>query len=130
MLGGVLPAIEAGFMQQEIIDASYQHQQEVDSGQRNIVAVNKYQNDEPLKIPILAMDPQGYDRQVTRLNQLRQERDNAQVHAALESVRVACQNNLNVMPALIEAAKAYATLGEITDVMRQEFGVYKEPLHI
>lgn len=129
-LGGVLPSVEAGFMQQEIIDASYQHQQEVDSGQRHIVAVNKYQNDEPLKIPILAMDPQGYNRQVTRLNDLRQERDDARVQAALEAIRAACQNNMNVMPVLIEAAKAYATLGEITDVMRQEFGVYKEPLHI
>lgn len=129
-LGGVLPAVEAGFMQQEIIDASYQHQQEVDSGQRHIVGVNKYQNDEPLKIPILAMDPQGYNRQMTRLSQLRQERDNTQVQAALGAVRAACQNNINVMPALIVAAKAYATLGEITDVMRQEFGVYKEPLHI
>lgn len=129
-LGGVLPAIEAGFIQQEIIDASYRQQQEVDSGMRHIVGVNKYQNDEPLKVPILQMDPEGYQRQVARLNQLRLERDNEAVQAALNAVREACANDINVMPALIDAAKAYATLGEITDVMREVFGLYKEPLHI
>ncbi len=129
-IGGVLPAIANGFFQQEIADASYQHQREIDSGQRTIVGVNKYTSADPVRIPILQMDPQGYERQITRLNQLRQNRDSGQMHSALDALRHACQNNENVMPYLIDAAKAYATLGEITDVMREEFGIYQEPVQI
>jgi methylmalonyl-CoA mutase N-terminal domain/subunit len=129
-LGGVLAALDAGFFQQEIIDASYVHQREVELNERGIVGVNRYQYDEPLKIPILRMDPQGYERQVARLQALRLERDAEAVQRALEAVRLACQSPTNVMPALIDAAKAYATLGEITDVMREVFGVYREPLFI
>lgn len=129
--GGVLPAIEAGFFQQEIADASYRHQLEVDSDDRIIVGVNKYQDpNENIKIPILEMDPDGYERQVSRLETLRLERDNEAVANALNAVRDACENNQNVMPYLIDAANAYATLGEITDVMREVFGLYREPLHI
>ncbi len=128
--GGLLPALAAGFFQQEIADAAYHHQMEVDGDARHIVGVNKYTVDEPLQIPILAMDPQGYERQVNRLQTLRMERDNEAVQNALNSLRDACENDKNTMPFLIEAAKAYATLGEITDVMREVFGLYKEPLHI
>jgi len=129
-LGGVLPAIESGFFQQEIADSSYQHQRERESGERFIVGVNKHANDDPMEIPMLKMDPDGYDRQMARLQQLRQERDHAVVQQALDRLRVACQNDDNTMPYLIQAAKAYATLGEITDVMREVFGVYHEPVHI
>jgi methylmalonyl-CoA mutase N-terminal domain/subunit len=129
-LGGVLPALEAGFFQQEIIEASYVNQREIEANERGIVGVNRYQYNEPLKIPILQMDPQGYERQVARLNALRLERDNDAVQSALTAVREACAANVNVMPALIAAAKAYATLGEITDVMREVFGAYREPLYI
>ncbi|MBC7872225.1 MAG: methylmalonyl-CoA mutase, partial [Chitinophagaceae bacterium] len=128
--GGLLPALEAGFFQQEIADASYLHQLEVDKNERAIVGVNKYTDDSPIRIPILAMDPQGYDRQVARLNRLRLERDNEKVQQTLDVLRTACAQNINTMPYLIEAAKAYATLGEITDVMREVFGVYQEPAYI
>ena len=129
-LDGVLPAIEAGFFQQEISDASYRYQLEVDTNQRIIVGVNGYTSDEPLRIPILKMDPQGYDRQVARLERLRAERDAGRVTQALDALRRACAGRDNVMPYLIDAAKAYATLGEITDVMREVFGVYKEPAFV
>ncbi len=129
-LGGVLPAIEAGFFQQEIADASYRYQMETDSGQRYIVGVNKHVSDEPVRIPILEMDPQGYERQVARLERLRAERDNTQVAQTLDALRRACETSENVMPYLIDAAKAYATLGEMTDVMREVFGVYQEPAFI
>lgn len=129
-LGGVLACIDNGFFQQEIADASYQHQLELDNGERDIVGVTKYANDEPIKIPILEMDPNGYDRQVARLKQLRAERDQTRARNALGQVRDACENDKNVMPALIEAAHAYCTLGEIVDVMRETFGVYEEPLFI
>ncbi|RMF76716.1 MAG: methylmalonyl-CoA mutase, partial [Chloroflexi bacterium] len=126
-LGGVLPAIEAGFFQQEIADASYRYQREIDTERRKIIGVNEHATDEPIKIPILEMDPQGYERQVNRLQTLRMERDNEAVEQTLSALRHACDNNENVMPYLIDAAKAYATLGETVDVMREAFGVYAEP---
>jgi methylmalonyl-CoA mutase N-terminal domain/subunit len=129
-LGGVIPAIEAGFLQQEIADASYRHQLEVDKNERFIVGVNKYDTDEKPAIPILQMDPNGYDRQVARLQKLRLERDNTRVEAALNALRAACQGSDNVMPYLLDCARAYATLGEITDVMREVFGIYHEPAFV
>ncbi len=130
VVGGVIPALETGYMQQEIAGASYRQLIEVDSNRRIIVGVNKYATLERPSIPILAMDPNGYDRQIARLNQLRLTRNNIDVEAALNTLRAACHSNENVMPHLIRAAKAYATLGEITDVMREVFGVYHEPVAI
>ena len=128
--GGVVPAIENGFFQQEISDASYRHQQEIERGERDIVAMSKYANDEPIQIPILKMDPEGYDKQVARLQRVRAERDAEQAQQAIDNLRDACVNGKNTMPYLIDAAKAYVTLGEMTDVMREVFGLYQEPLHI
>ncbi|MFN8528997.1 MAG: methylmalonyl-CoA mutase family protein [Anaerolineae bacterium] len=129
-IGGVIPAIETGFLQTEIADASYRHQREVDTHDRVIVGVNDYTTDEYPPIPILEMDPQGFQRQVARLKRLRAERDNAKVTAVLNALREACAGTANTMPYIIEAAKAYATLGEITQVMREVFGVYQEPAFI
>ncbi len=126
-IGGVIPAIEAGYLQQEIADASYRHQREVDQNLRFIVGVNKYATEDAPSIPILEMDPKGYERQVARLQKLRLERDNAKVEQTLNALRTACEGTANTMPYIIEAAKAYATLSEITDVMREVFGVYQEP---
>jgi methylmalonyl-CoA mutase, N-terminal domain len=129
--GGVIPALEAGFFQQEIADASYRHQREVDSDERGIVGINRFYNNDPIRIPILEMDEKGYERQVNRLNTLRLERDNEAVQHTLNALREACaKESENTMPYLIDAAKAYATLGEITDVMRETFGVYQEPVQI
>ena len=89
--------------------------------------MNGYGNTaEALRIPILKMDPQGYDRQVGRLNQLRQERDNERVTQTLQALRSAAEGTDNMMPAILDAVKAYATLGEITDVLRNVFGTYEE----
>ncbi|MDQ7024705.1 MAG: methylmalonyl-CoA mutase family protein [Anaerolineae bacterium] len=128
--GGVLPAIENGFFQMEIADASYRHQQELERGERDIVAQSKYSNDDPVHIPILKMDPEGYDKQVARLKQVRSERDSQAASEAIDALRDACTHDKNVMPYLIDAAKAYVTLSEMTDVMREVFGLYQEPLHI
>lgn len=126
-LGGVLPAIEQGFFQREIANAAYEYQQQIDADQRKIVGVNGYGDpNEALRIPILAMDPQGYDRQVARLNHLRQERDNEKVAQTLQALYAAAVGTVNMMPAIMEAVKAYATLGEITDVLRDVFGTYQE----
>ncbi|HET7081718.1 MAG TPA: methylmalonyl-CoA mutase family protein [Chloroflexia bacterium] len=122
-LGGVIPAIEANFFQDEIARASYEYQKQVDARTKTVVGVNKHVLDEPLEIPILEIDPQGEERQRARLAQLRRERDPARYAAALEHVRRAAEGSENLMPALIEAAHAYATLGEITGVLRSVFGV-------
>lgn len=128
-LGGVLPALEAGFFQAEIADASYEQTRAVESGERGIVGVNIHvEDDEELRIPILEMDARGYERQLARLEQVRRERDGARTTAALEALRRACAGDENVMPCLIECAEAEATLGETVDVMREVFGVYEETL--
>ncbi len=126
-LGGVIPAIEAGFMQREIAEAAFRFQQEVDAGQRIIVGVNEYVADEALAIPILEMDPGGYARQLARLQRVRAERDTAAMDAALGRLRAAARDGkTNLMHPILEAVNAYATLGEITDVFRQVFGEYQE----
>ncbi|HRN66826.1 MAG TPA: methylmalonyl-CoA mutase family protein [Promineifilum sp.] len=130
-LGGVLPAIEQGFYQSEISVAAYRYQREIDRNERYIVGVNAYADpDEKLRIPILAMDPNGYDRQIARLKRLREERDNERVSETLAALRSAAAGTENTMPYILDAVRAYATLGEITDVFREVFGRYEEPTWI
>jgi methylmalonyl-CoA mutase N-terminal domain/subunit len=126
-LGGVIPAIERGFLQREIADAASRYQREIEQHQRTIVGVNDYVLDEPIRIPLLKMDPQGYQRQCDRLACLRRERDNERVAATLAAVRQAAQGRENLMPYFMDAVNAYATLGEICGVLRQVFGEYREP---
>ncbi|NWG33409.1 MAG: methylmalonyl-CoA mutase family protein [Chloroflexi bacterium] len=129
-LGGVIPAIEKGFFQSEISDAAYRYQREIDKGVRKIVGVNAYVEQKPLSIPILEMDPQGYERQIKRLAELRRTRDNGRVGQALDRLRIALEGTENTMPHILEAVHAYATLGEIVQVMKEVFGVYEEPTMI
>lgn len=126
-LGGVIPAIEKGFFQQEIARAAYRYQKEIDSDDRVIVGVNRFvEADEKIEIPILEITDEMYERQVTRLRALRDQRDEAGAREALAEVHRVCSGTENVMPSLIEAAKACCTLGEIVDVMREVFGTYRE----
>ena len=129
-LGGVLPAIDKGFFQSEISDAAYRYQREIDENVRRIVGVNAYPDLKPYEIPILRMDPQGYTRQVSRLEALRKERDNGRFGQALDRLRLACQGTENTMPYIMDAVRAYATLGEIVGVMKEVFGIYQEPTWI
>jgi len=126
-LGGVLPALDVGFFQREISDAAYRYQKEIDQGARHIVGVNAFADEKDYQIPILQMDPDGYDRQVARLNELKSSRDQAAVGQALDRLRLACQGTENVMPYVMEAVHRYATLGEIVSVMKDVFGTYTEP---
>jgi methylmalonyl-CoA mutase N-terminal domain/subunit len=129
VLGGVIPAIEAGFMQREIAEAAFRYQQEVDRGERIIVGVNDYVTNEISATPILKMDPQGYARQVIRLRRVRAERDATVVQASLRDLTDAARDGkTNLMYPILDAVNAYATLGEITDVFRQVFGEYQEPV--
>ena len=126
-LGGVIPAIEKGFFQREIAEAAYRYQMEIDTHQRVIVGVNEYIEDEPIRIPLLEMDPYGYERQVARLERLRRERDNERVSSTLEALRQVARGTENTLPYILDCVRAYATLGEIMGVFRQVFGEYREP---
>ncbi len=123
-VGGVIPAIESDFLQHEVADASFRCQQEVDRKQRIIVGVNEYVTEEPQKIPLLAMDPEGERRHLERLARVRAQRDGESVGAKLSALRKAAASNKNLMPFILEAVKAYATLGEVTDTLREVWGEY------
>jgi len=129
-LGGVIPALEKGFFQSEIADAAYRYQREIDKGVRKIVGVNAYAEDKPVAIPLLKMDPNGYNRQVKRLNEIRMTRDSGRAGQALDRLRIACEGTENTMPHLMDCVRAYATLGEIVGVMTKVFGKYEEPTWI
>ena len=128
-LGGVIPALEGGFMQREIAEAAYRYQQEIDSHRRTIVGVNEFANKETPAIPILEMDPQGYERQLQRLHAVRSGRDNQATQHALRRLAAAARApTVNLMEPIIEAVNAYATLGEMCDVLREVLGIYHEPV--
>jgi methylmalonyl-CoA mutase, N-terminal domain len=130
-LGGVLPAIEKGFFQNEISSAAYEYQRQVDAGDRKIIGVNAFTaTDDEMRIPILDMDPQGFERQVARLERCGRSATTS-VSAETSKLRYgAAEGDENLMPYLLDAVHAYATLGEITDVLREVFGVYEEPTWI
>ncbi len=125
-LGGVLPAIERGFFQGEISDSAYRYQREIDQQIRKVIGVNSHKDQKEPAIPILKMDPEGYKKQVGRIQRLKKERDQGRIGQSLDQLRVACQGTENTMPYILEAVHAYATLGEITTVMKDVFGTYRE----
>ena len=125
--GGVLPAMERGFQQREIAEAAARYQREIDTKQRIIVGVNDYVTDEALKIPLLRVDEAGARHHLERLQRVRAERDNMRVGERLNALRHAAQKqNENLMPHLLDAVNAYATLQEMMDVLRQVWGEYRE----
>jgi methylmalonyl-CoA mutase N-terminal domain/subunit len=126
-LGGVIPAVERGFFQREIAEAAYRYQMEIDTHQRVVVGVNELTEEQPIRIPLLQMDPEGYERQAARLERVRRERDSERVGVALEALRQAAQTTENTMPYILDCVRAYATLGEIMGVFRAVFGEYREP---
>ena len=126
-LGGVIPAIEHGFFQKEIADASARFQREVDSRDRLIVGVNEYLVDEPAEIPILKMDPEGEKRHLARLKKHRADRDAGRWSAAMADLEAASRDGKsNTMPHIIAAVNAGATVGEVCNLWRRVFGEYKE----
>ncbi len=125
-LGGVIPAIEKGWFQKEIAAAAYAYQREIDSGERKVVGVNAHTVDDPIEIPILEMDPEGFKRQCERLARLRKERDPKKHAKALDAVKKVAEGNDNLMPYFIDAVRADATLGELCEVLREVFGEYRE----
>lgn len=126
-LGGIVRAIELGYPQKEIAEAAYTYQRAVDRGELVVVGVNKYVGEEELPVEILRIDEARERAQVARLNEVKRNRDNSLVRKRLEDLRTASQNEENLMPYILEAVRAYATLQEICDVWRQVFGEYRDP---
>jgi methylmalonyl-CoA mutase N-terminal domain/subunit len=130
VMGGMLKAIERGFVQREIQNAAYEYQQAVDQEQAIVVGVNRFEVEEERPIPIQRIDPALEAKQVERVRALRAKRDAALVKAALASVEEAARSGGNVMPRIVTAVEACATVGEISDAMRRVFGEYKEAVVI
>ncbi len=125
--GGVVECIKKGFFQNEIAKASYKYQKEVERGTRKIVGVNCYKtdNDDEINVPVLKVDPEVERVQYERLKKLRENRDNSKVERALKELEKQAKTETNVMPYLINCAKAYATLGEIRETLVGVFGEYQ-----
>jgi methylmalonyl-CoA mutase N-terminal domain/subunit len=125
-MGGMLRAVEEGYPQREIAESAYRWQREIESGERVVVGVNAFRLDEAEPIPILKIDETVARGQVERLRAVRAQRSAAAVAEALGAVERAARDGANVMPPVVEAVKAYATLGEVSDVFRKVFGTYRE----
>jgi methylmalonyl-CoA mutase N-terminal domain/subunit len=126
-LGGMVSAIEMGFPQKEIHDAAYAYQQAVERKEAVIVGVNDFVTEEERPITLLVIDENVARRQRQKLEQLRKLRDDSRVQAALEALGSAAATDANLMPYILESVRAYATLGEMCDVLRRVFGTYEEP---
>ncbi len=124
--GGVIAAIHNNYFQREIADAAYRYQQEIDDGLRGIVGVNKYIIPAPLEIPILQMDSEGEARHLQRLNYIRTTRDSDTLQRSLAALRAAALGETNMMGPILDCVRAYATLGEMCDVLREVFGIHQE----
>jgi methylmalonyl-CoA mutase N-terminal domain/subunit len=129
-LGGAPKAIDQGYIQQEIMDAAYYYQKEVETGERIVVGMNKYQIEEEAPKDLLRVDPSVGENAKVKLADLRANRDNKAVEEKLAALRKACEGTDNVMPVIVEAVKVYATLGEICGVMREVFGEYQQSVNL
>jgi methylmalonyl-CoA mutase N-terminal domain/subunit len=127
-LGGVIPAIEKSFFQSEIARAAYQYQREIEEKERIVVGINDFiEEDEKIEIPILEIKKEVEEKQLQRLNELKQTRNNGKVSEALNRLGEAAVQGKNLMPEFINCAKAYATLGEMINVLKEKYGEYVEP---
>ena len=129
-LGGMLPAIESGYVQREIQEAAYEQQIRLESGQEIVVGVNRFESEEEVPIEVLRVDPEVQKRQTATLEALRERRDSKAIQRTLGKIRQAALGQANLMPAIIEAVEAYATVGEMADVLRDAFGEHKETIVI
>jgi methylmalonyl-CoA mutase N-terminal domain/subunit len=127
-LGGVIPAIESGFFQREIAEAAYRYQQELDRKEKIIVGVNDFiEEDTRVEIPILEISPEVERKQLKRLADVRQSRNQADVKRSLEKLSAAATDGKNLMPAMLECTRAYVTLGEMCSALAEIYGLYEEP---
>jgi len=128
-MGGALRAIETGYIQREIMESAYRYQKEIESKERIVVGVNEYvMEEEKRSLKLLRVDPAVREKQIARLQELRRRRDNAKVQELLGKLEEAAKGTENLMPIILECVEAYATLGEICDILRKVFGEYKAPV--
>jgi methylmalonyl-CoA mutase N-terminal domain/subunit len=125
-VGGTLRAIESGYIQSEIQNAAYDYQRAIESGERIVVGVNRFQQQDGQAIPTFRLDPALERAQVERLRQLRASRSALAVEQKLAALEQTARSDGNLMPAILEAAESYATVGEISDRLRAVFGEYRE----
>ena len=127
-MGGVVAGIESGFFQREIAEAASRYQEEIDTKRRVIVGVNEFiEEDEKLEIPILRIDPRYEREQIERLRNVRSARDSGRFDSAMESLRAAIRAEENLMEPVLECVRAYATVGEMVELMKAEYGTWREP---
>jgi methylmalonyl-CoA mutase, N-terminal domain len=124
-MGGSVSAIEQGFIQNEIAKSAYDYQRKIETGEKIIVGVNKFQLKDEASIPLLKIDDSIRDAQVQKIKRLKDSRNNEQVAKCLQVVGQKAASNENIMPAVIDAVENYCTLGEIADELRKLFGEYK-----
>lgn len=129
-VGGMVKAIELGYPQKEISNSAFRYQQEVERKERIIVGVNEYRIEEDEKIPILKINELVENRQIKRLNELKKNRNNKNVEKTLNNLAISTRNKKNLMPYILDCVKAYCTIGEICDVLRKEFGTYRDPAYL
>ncbi|MEP7217588.1 MAG: methylmalonyl-CoA mutase family protein, partial [Bacteroidota bacterium] len=126
-LGGVIPAIEAGFFQREIADAAYRYQRELDSKEKLVVGMNEFvQRDEKIDIPLLTISRDVEEKQVRRLTEMKAGRDQDRVDATLAALGQAAEDGTNMMPAVLDCARVYVTVGEMCRLLEEVFGIYEE----
>jgi methylmalonyl-CoA mutase N-terminal domain/subunit len=126
-MGGMLKAIDTGYPQREIAEAAFLYQRQLEQGVKTVVGVNKYQIPEEISIDVLKIDPVLEERQIQRVRKMKRARNSVAVREALKVVSEACRSGENLMGPICEAVRRDATVGEISDVYRAEFGVYKDP---
>jgi len=129
-LGGSPKAIEHGFIQREIQNSAYQYQKDIEEKRRIIVGVNQFQSEEEPMKDLLKVNPKIEKRQTERLNKLKKNRNELKVQENLKLLTKMANSEQNIMPAILDCVKSYATLGEICDQLRAVFGEYKESLKI
>jgi methylmalonyl-CoA mutase N-terminal domain/subunit len=129
-MGGALPAIEAGFYQDEIAKAAYEFQKKLENGEEVVVGVNKFQSAEPQEPLLHRPDPKATGEQILRLKKLRQSRDNGKVDNAMKRLKAASAGSENMLDPILECARSYCTIGEICGVLREVWGEYKEKSYL
>lgn len=129
-LGGVLPGIDQGFFQREIGESAFVYQKQLESREKIMVGVNDFIKNQAIDIPILKIDPEVERTQIQRLQELKHNRDNTRVRATLHELQAATEREENVMPYILDAVRAYATVQEVSDTLKVVYGTYREPAFV
>ena len=129
-MGGMLPAIESGFVSQQIQESAFRYQQRVESGEQVVVGVNRFRDDKPNALELHRIDPESQRQQIEGLARFRSARDQAGVDPALEKVRLAAESTCNLIPSIVSAVEAGATVGEITSALLEVFGEHVENITV